>query len=196
MNRLRERGFDRHKAAGRFHHHYRRFPADAQARLDQALEEARAAIEAAGVGFYQTLHGGTPIHAEAIDELGRSFALLSDGLRIKPYPCGGLTHQAIDAVLEFRAKHGLTADMIESINVDVTKHTFERIIFKVPQSGIQGKFCMPYLLARAIIDGRVSLDHFTDTAVREASVLKNSSKLGLPSVKKPGLLAPVTMTSK
>jgi 2-methylcitrate dehydratase PrpD len=63
-------------------------------------------------GFYQVLHPGTSIHEEAFEELGHSFALLSDGLRIKPYPCGGLTHQVIDAVLEFRAKHNLTPDMI------------------------------------------------------------------------------------
>ncbi|HTF94095.1 MAG TPA: MmgE/PrpD family protein, partial [Verrucomicrobiae bacterium] len=50
------------------------------------------AIES-GFGFYQVLHQGTAIHEEAIEELGRSYALLSDGLRIKPYPCGGLTHQ-------------------------------------------------------------------------------------------------------
>jgi 2-methylcitrate dehydratase PrpD len=128
------------------------------------------AIEA-GFGFYQVLHGGTPIHEQAIDELGKSYALLADGLRIKPYPCGGLTHQVIDSVLEFRAKHGLTAEMIESVDVDVVKHTFDRIVFRVPRTGIEGKFCMPYLVARAIIDGKVGIDTFSDSAVRDASVL-------------------------
>ncbi|MBI2366728.1 MAG: MmgE/PrpD family protein [Deltaproteobacteria bacterium] len=130
-----------------------------------------------GFGFYKNFHPSAPIHDEPFEELGKSYGLLTDGIRIKPYPCGGLTHQAIDAVLDFRAQHGLTADRVESINVDVTKHTFERIIFRVPQSGIQGKFCMPYLLARAIIDGRVSLDHFTDSAVRDPDVLKLAERI-------------------
>jgi 2-methylcitrate dehydratase PrpD len=134
------------------------------------------AIEA-GVGFYQTLHGGTPIHEAAIEELGHSYALLTDGLRIKPYPCGGLTHQVIDSALEFRAKHGLTPEMIEGIDVDVVKHTFDRIAFRVPQNGIQGKFCMPYLVARAIIDGKVSLHAFTDEAVRDQNILKFAEKV-------------------
>jgi 2-methylcitrate dehydratase PrpD len=136
-----------------------------------------AAIEAAGVGFYQTLHGGTPIHEEAIDELGRSFALLSDGLRIKPYPCGGLTHQVIDSVLEFRTKHNLTPEMIDAIDVDVVKHTFDRIAFRVPQTGIQGKFCMPYLVSRALIDGKVGLDIFTESAVRDQKILQFAERV-------------------
>jgi 2-methylcitrate dehydratase PrpD len=134
------------------------------------------AIES-GFGFYQVLHQGTPIHEQPIEELGRSYALLTDGLRIKPYPCGGLTHQVIDSVLEFRAKHSLTAEMIEAVDVDVVKHTFDRIVFRVPQTGIQGKFCMPYLVARAVIDGKVSLHAFTDTAVRDPHVLKLAERV-------------------
>ena len=134
------------------------------------------AIES-GFGFYQVLHQGTAIHEQPIEELGRSYALLTDGLRIKPYPCGGLTHQVIDAVLDFRKQHGLTAEMIDRVDVDVVKHTFERIVFRVPQTGIQGKFCMPYLVARAIIDGKVGLDIFTDSAVRDQNVLKLAERV-------------------
>ena len=134
------------------------------------------AIESA-FGFYQVFHSGAPIDDKPIRELGQSHALLSDGIRIKPYPCGGLTHQAIDSMLEFRSQHGLTPDMIDGIDVDVVKHTFDRIVFKVPQTGIQGKFCMPYLMARALIDGKVSLHAFTDAAVRDPNVLRLAERV-------------------
>ena len=147
------------------------------AKLAQSGYTANAQAIEAGMGFYNVFHGGTTIHSEAIEELGRSYALERDGIRIKPYPCGGLTHQAIDTVLEFRAKHGITPEMVESINVDVMRHTYDRIIFKIPQTGIQGKFCMPYLLARAIIDGRVFIDAFTESAVRDPNVLKLAERI-------------------
>jgi 2-methylcitrate dehydratase PrpD len=134
------------------------------------------AIES-GFGFYKVLHQNTSIDEKPIEELGQSYALLSDGIRIKPYPCGGLTHQAIDSILEFRAKNGLTPEMVERVDVDVVKHTFERIVFKVPQTSIQGKFCMPYLVARALIDGKVSLHAFTDAAVRDQNVLKLAERV-------------------
>jgi 2-methylcitrate dehydratase PrpD len=142
------------------------------AKLAQSGFTANGQAIESGFGFYKTLHPTATIHEQPLEELGRSYALLSDGIRIKPYPCGGLTHQAIDSVLEFRTKHGISADMVESIEVDVTKHTFERIVFRVPQTGIQGKFCMNYLMARAIIDGKIGLHIFTDEAVRDAQVLK------------------------
>ena len=140
-----------------------------------------------GFGFYQVLHENTPIREQAIEELGRSYALVTDGLRIKPYPCGGLTHQVIDSVLEFKRKNGLTAEMIERVDVDVVKHTFDRIVFRVPQTGIQGKFCMPYLVARAIVDGKIGLHIFTDSAVRDQNVLKLAERVQMnldPNLKK------------
>jgi 2-methylcitrate dehydratase PrpD len=147
------------------------------AKLAQSGFTANGKAIESGFGFYQVLHQGAPIDDTPIEELGQSYALLSDVIRIKPYPCGGLTHLAIDSMLEFRAKHGLTPDMVEKIDVDVVKHTFERIIFKVPQTSIQGKFCMPYLVARALIDGKVSLHAFTDAAVRDRNVLKLAERV-------------------
>jgi len=147
------------------------------AKLARGGYTANAKAIESGFGFYQVLHQDAPIDEQPIEEIGRSFSLLSDGLRIKPYPCGGLTHQVIDAVLEFRAKHGLSPEMIEAVDVDVVKHTFDRIVFRVPQTGIQGKFCMPYLVSRAISDGRIGLDIFTDEAVRDQKILKLAERV-------------------
>jgi 2-methylcitrate dehydratase PrpD len=147
------------------------------AKLGQTGFTANArAIEGAAGLYDMFYHSSTP-DSRALEELGRSYALETDGIRIKPYPCGGLTHPAIDATLQMRAEHGFSADMIESIDVDVTKHTYGRIAFRVPETGLQGKFCMGYLLARAIIDGKLSLDHFTDEAVRDRSVLELAAKV-------------------
>lgn len=157
------------------------------AKLAQRGYTANARAIEGGKGFYQVFHPDTPVHDGPIEELGRSWSLLNDGIRIKPYPCGGLTHQVIDAVLDFRAKQGLKPEMIEGIEVDVVKHTFERIVFRVPQTGIQGKFCMPYLVARAVIDGKIGLDVFTDTAVRDANILKFAERVQMkldPDLKK------------
>ena len=157
------------------------------AKLARGGYTANAKAIEGGFGFYQVLHQDAPINEPAIEELGRSYALVTDGLRIKPYPCGGLTHQVIDLVLEFKAQHGLTAEMIERVDVDVVKHTFDRIVFRVPQTGIQGKFCMPYLVARAIIDGKIGLHIFTDSAVRDQNVLKLAERVQMnldPNLKK------------
>jgi 2-methylcitrate dehydratase PrpD len=147
------------------------------AKLAQSGFTANARAIEAGVGFYENFYQGSPIDTRPIEELGKVFALETDGIRIKPYPCGGLTHPTIDATFELCAKHGISADTIESVDAAVTKHTYSRIAFKIPQTGIQGKFCMPYLLARAIIDKKVGLDIFTDAAVRDPNILKLAERI-------------------
>jgi 2-methylcitrate dehydratase PrpD len=147
------------------------------AKLAQSGFTANAQAIEAGVGFYENFYHGSPVDTRPIEELGKTFALETDGIRIKPYPCGGLTHPTIDATFELCAKHGISADMIDSVDAAVTKHTYNRIVFKIPQTGIQGKFCMPYLLSRAIIDKKVGLDIFTDEAVRDQNILKLAERI-------------------
>ena len=134
------------------------------------------AIETA-LGFYEVFYPGAEPDKRPLQDLGKVYELINSGIRIKPYPCGGLTHPAIDGVLEFKTKHGITAEMIESIDVGVARHTFDRIVFRVPENGLQGKFSMPYLLARAIIDGTLFLDAFTDSAVKDKNVLRLAEKI-------------------
>ncbi len=128
-------------------------------------------------GFFKTFLSSAP-DPTALAELGQSYELLT-GIKIKNYPCGGLTHPAIDAALELRSVHRIDPETIESIHVEVPKHTFKRIVFKIPESGLQGKFCMGYIVARAIIDGKVTLDAFTDSAVRDPHILQLASRVDM-----------------
>lgn len=141
------------------------------AKLAQAGFTANPKAIEHSFGYYAAYHRGAPIDERPFAELGQSYALVTDPPRIKPYPCGALTHEVIDSILEFRAQHQPTADIIDSIDVHVIKHIFDRIAFRIPLTGIQGKFSMPYLVARALIDGKVSLHAFTDEAVRDVQVL-------------------------
>ena len=147
------------------------------AKLAQSGFTANMKAIEARLGFYEVFYPGAEPDNRPLEELGTVYELINSGIRIKPYPCGGLTHPAIDGVLEFKTKNGITAEMVESIDVGVARHTFERIVFRVPENGLQGKFSMPYLLARAIIDGRLFLDAFTDSAVRDQNVLRLAERV-------------------
>ena len=147
---------------------------------DQAIE--------AEVGYYDAYYRVTPGDDTPLEGLGSSWELADAGLRIKPYPCGGLAHTAIDAALVLRAEHlpsagssgavGLThAEAMESIDVEVTDRTFMRIVFGIPRTELEAKFSMPYLVGRALVDGRVGLDAFTDDAIQDPAVLAVAEKV-------------------
>src|SRR5262249_32787252 len=99
------------------------------------------------------------------------------GVRFKPYPCGGLTHTAIYATIRMRDERNIRADMIERIDVQVPEDTAAPLIYRIPKTGLEGKFSMGYLIARALIDGKITLDTFTDDAVRNPAVLQLLEKV-------------------
>ena len=132
------------------------------------------------VGYYDAYYRVAAEDDSPLDELGTRWDLAESGLRIKPYPCGGLAHTAIDAALALRASEfadGAGLDTIEAVDVEVTDRTFERIVFGVPRTELEAKFSMPYLIARALVDGRVGLDAFTDEAIGDAGVLAVARKV-------------------
>ena len=71
---------------------------------------------------------------------------------------------------------------------------------RIPETGLQGKFSMGYLIARALIDGKLQLDAFTDEAVRDPKVLRLVEKVemkvdpSLPSSQSADGSRPATVT--
>lgn len=132
-------------------------------------------------GFFAAHFPGGDIDQAPFDRLGREWALEKDGIRLKPYPCGGLTHSALYAALELCRQHGITAQDVDQVEVDVPAHTYQTIVFRVPETALQGKFSMPYLVARAIVDGKLVLGTFTEEAIRDPEVLALLAKVTMRS---------------
>jgi 2-methylcitrate dehydratase PrpD len=123
-------------------------------------------------GYVASFYPGGAVDPTPVRDLGRVFALERYGARFKPYPCGGLTHAAIYAAIQLRTEHGIRTDRVESVRVDVPADTAAPLVYRVPRNGLEGKFSMPYLIARALTDGTIELDAFTDEAVKQPDVLR------------------------
>jgi 2-methylcitrate dehydratase PrpD len=85
---------------------------------------------------------------------------------VKRYPCCFATHRAADAVLALRAEHGVDAGRVEAVAVTVPAGAVSPLIHDRPRTGLEGKFSMQYVLAAALLQGRVGIDAFRDEAVR------------------------------
>jgi 2-methylcitrate dehydratase PrpD len=71
-----------------------------------------------------------------------------------------------------RNEHGITPENVDRVDVAVPADTAAPLSYRVPRVGLEGKFSMPYLIARALIDGNITLETFTDDAVRDQKVLQ------------------------
>jgi 2-methylcitrate dehydratase PrpD len=124
------------------------------------------AIEAP-LGLFALLSYGEGRPEAVAPALGRPYDLASAGLSVKKYPCCFATHRAADAVLELRAENGLTdPEQVEAVLVTVPVGGVSPLIYDRPATGLEAKFSMQYVLAAALLDGRVGLDAFEDDAVR------------------------------
>ena len=104
----------------------------------------------------------------AFDSLGQRWELVQSGIAVKPYPSCALTHSAIDALLELRAGHRLTAGQVAEIEVGVNHVVPDVLRHDRPASGLERKFSMQYCAAAALGDGRVDLGSFDDGPVADA----------------------------
>jgi 2-methylcitrate dehydratase PrpD len=117
--------------------------------------------------FHAVYSRGLPADMAALEELGEIYELEVRGVVIKPYPCCVSAHTSIDAALRLRVEDGVRPHDIESIELGVTRYTFDKLSYHRPSTGLEGKFSAHYGVARAIADGRLGLDTFTDAAVRD-----------------------------
>ena len=134
-----------------------------------------AALEE-GKGVFDCFARGLECDVTPFESLGRTFDLAAMGVSVKPYPCGGLTHSAVDAVLELR-REGLRPDQVDSMRVGVTSQVADRIMNSLPANGIESKFSMPYILARALADGALALDTFTDEAAADPAIRRLAERI-------------------
>jgi 2-methylcitrate dehydratase PrpD len=123
-------------------------------------------------GFFDCYYPGGKIDHAPIASLGNPWSMEKYGVRFKPYPCGGLTHSAILAAIRLRNEHQITPQLVDHVDVRVPADTAAPLVYRVPKAAREGKFSMPYLIARAIMDGNITFDTFTEEAVRNAKALE------------------------
>ena len=128
------------------------------------------------LGFYNLYGTDIPQDSRSADgliaaiESGTSAALAT--LSVKRYPCCYQTHRAIDASLDVRAAldevYGV--DDIASVVVCVNPGSDTSLIHEYATTATEGRFCLRYAVAKALLDGRVDFGSFTDAEVAGEAV--------------------------
>jgi 2-methylcitrate dehydratase PrpD len=121
-------------------------------------------------GWLVASSGGAAIDPAPIELLGSPWEIVSPGIGVKLYPCCYFTHLSIDAALEIRPQATPHFEQIESVYVSVSPGTMMVLQKKLPQTGLEGKFSLEYVVAAALCDGELSLADFTDEAIARPAV--------------------------
>ena len=122
-------------------------------------------------GFLSTYAGadGQPL-AELLDRLANPWEVLKPGVFFKRWPCCYCNHRSIGGLLQMIPEHGLVPDEIEAIEIGFPPGTDAALIANDPHTGLQGKFSIEYVAAATLLDGKVTLETFTDAMVNRPQV--------------------------
>ena len=101
---------------------------------------------------------------------GKPLDIVKPGIAIKQYPCCGSTHSALDAMLKLAREHKPAADDIERVDVWTHTRRLEHTNRPDPKSDLDAKFSVQYCMTRALLDRRISIEHFEGKAYEDAAV--------------------------
>lgn len=133
------------------------------------------------LGYFNTFHAGRFEPEVVLAGLGERFEV--EQVSIKPYPCCKYTHTAIAAALATRDDARFSLKDLERVIVKVPNREYFDVVCEptdpvlrrqnvIGERGwVHAQFCMAYVIACALVRGRVTLGDFVDTARDDASVL-------------------------
>jgi aconitate decarboxylase len=118
------------------------------------------------LGFAGTFHKGS-FRPEALAKFGPPWRVVEPGYAIKMFPSQFGTHFVITAGLEL---HRLVGDPAGIVAVELVGPVMPYVNRPLPETGLSGKFSFQYVLAAALLDGKVGIGTFTDATLRRADV--------------------------
>lgn len=122
-------------------------------------------------GFFEVFNGTGTYEPERIfDGWGAPFEVMGEGPGLKQHPCCGSTHAAIDCGAAIRRDHGVPIDQVTKIEVLTNPRRLPHTDNPNPRGGLEGKFSMQYVVARALADGLTGLAQFEDDAVNDPAI--------------------------
>jgi 2-methylcitrate dehydratase PrpD len=136
-----------------------------------------AAIEGSG-GFYAAFFGESGRAARLADDLGRTF--LMEGVRYKAWPTSGNVAPYIEAALQVREDHRLTADRITRVQFtggERIRHWCEPVEERsTPSSPANAANSIFFGIANALAYGEVTLQQFTPAGFADPTVVDVARK--------------------
>ena len=143
-------------------------------------------------GFFRLFVDGQYDEAVLLDRLGAHFWI--DRLTFKRWPCCRGTHAYIEAIEMIRARATLDWRAISGVTLfggEIQAMLAEPLARKRrPETAIEAKFSLPFTVASALVQGDVTLDSFTPSALVDPDVLAVAERIEFREVPEWGRALP------
>lgn len=130
-------------------------------------------------GLFNLYHQGTYDGRILTADLGKHFEGIN--VSIKPYPCCRVTHAYIDAALAIVNQHNIKAEEVREITLICGEVANQLLCVPLevkckPRTIVDAQFSIPWTVATAIVRRQVTMEHFTEAAIKSQDILEISGK--------------------
>ena len=157
----------------------------------RGITGARNCIEGK-YGIYNVYQHGAYDRETLLQDLGKEFT--GTMLTIKPYPCCRATHAFVDATLALIREQDIEANQVQEITVYAGDGAYRMCtpleVKTNPRTLVDAQFSVPWAVAAAIANKKVTMDAFTPEAIGDRRILALSNKIKVE--RDPHLSHPVT----
>jgi 2-methylcitrate dehydratase PrpD len=122
------------------------------------------------LGFLKAFAPAGRVDLEREPSFGDSWAIEREGLNIKLHPVCHAAQRSIDAALDLRERFGQTADAIEKLQIHIGRGQASALRFSRPKDALEARFSAEFVVASALLTGKVSLADLNDDYIRSNEI--------------------------
>jgi len=131
-------------------------------------------------GWFVQYHRGIYSRGALVEGIGRSFTAMETSF--KPWPSCRGSHTSADAALQLIQAHDVRADDVVGIVLRNGPAEFPFLSSPIerkrhPETSVEAQFSIPWVVAAAFVDRKVSIAQFTPSALRRADVNAMAQRL-------------------
>jgi 2-methylcitrate dehydratase PrpD len=126
-------------------------------------------------GFFEALRG--KVNDDIVNILGQLWDV--QNLQQKYHASCHATHSPLEAALSIIKGEKIELDDIKSITVHASTLSLSAAGKTEPASGLEGKFCIPYCVANALLREETGMQAFTDEKVNDPAVRAIMKKINV-----------------
>ncbi|MGO7205593.1 MmgE/PrpD family protein, partial [Rhizobium ruizarguesonis] len=130
-------------------------------------------------GVFKVYFKGEYDREKMVANLGKEF--LSGGMTYKYWPAVGNAHTYIHAAIELMKENNIDLDQVAAVKVyvgDFQQRMCSPLAERqVPNTLVDAKFSLPFLVALALVKGQMDVGDFTSEALKDQTVLALARKV-------------------
>ena len=115
--------------------------------------------------------------ADTVGRMGKPWEMTEPGIYVKRWPCCYCNHRPVGGMIKLIKEHNIKPEEVTAVEIGFLPGSDTALVSDNPTTGLEGKFSIEYVTSALFLDGRITLESFTDPMVNRPEVRKFMPKV-------------------